>query len=160
MDDILKQFEVLKDDICCGVFKQKAAAAWYGSRAEKIQVSMVLPGGSGVDDWCDTLAQMLRSWPAGITTGKFQLNELLPATFLVYRKYLRQRTSGFQLIPSGTSFVIACIPFTQGCIATSSCKLPPMPVSPKVAMAQFSPSRSQCSATMKRSWIFLQYDYQ
>ena len=35
VDDILKQFTTLKEGILRGVFKQKAARAWFGCRAEK-----------------------------------------------------------------------------------------------------------------------------
>ena len=35
VDDILEQFTTLKEGILRGVFRQKAAAAWFGCRAEK-----------------------------------------------------------------------------------------------------------------------------
>ena len=39
VDDILQQFTTLKEGILRGVFKQKAARAWFGCRAEKAQVT-------------------------------------------------------------------------------------------------------------------------
>ena len=42
--DILEQFTTLKEGILRGVFRQKAAAAWFGCRAEKAQVTVLLPG--------------------------------------------------------------------------------------------------------------------
>ena len=46
VDDILQQFTTLKEGILRGVFKQKAARAWFGCRAEKAQVkvTVLLPG--------------------------------------------------------------------------------------------------------------------
>ena len=38
LDDILQQFTTLKEGILRGVFKQKAAGAWFGCRAEKAQL--------------------------------------------------------------------------------------------------------------------------
>ncbi len=39
VEDVLAQFETLKEDICRGVFRQKAAA-WFGGRTEKIQIGV------------------------------------------------------------------------------------------------------------------------
>ena len=44
VNDILQQFTTLKEGILRGVFKQKAARAWFGRRAEKAQVTVLLPG--------------------------------------------------------------------------------------------------------------------
>ena len=44
VDDILQQFTTLKEGILRGVFKQKAARAWFGCRAEKAQITVLLPG--------------------------------------------------------------------------------------------------------------------
>ncbi len=81
VEDILAQFGTLKESFCRRVFRQKAAAAWFGGRAEKIQVTMVLPGEMGMDDWCETPGQLSHSSPDGITTGKYQLNPLTIDTF-------------------------------------------------------------------------------
>ena len=43
VNDILQQFTTLKEGILRGVFKQKAARAWFGCRAEKAQVTVLLP---------------------------------------------------------------------------------------------------------------------
>ena len=49
LDDILKQLTTLKEGILPGVFWQKAAAAWFGCRAEKAQITVLLPGGPDVN---------------------------------------------------------------------------------------------------------------
>ena len=63
LDDILKQFTTLKEGILRGVFRQKAAAAWFGCRAEKAQITVLLPGGSDVSSCLDQVDCMSHSWP-------------------------------------------------------------------------------------------------
>ena len=41
VDDLLQQFVMLKEGICRGVFRQKAAGAWFGVRAERAQVTVI-----------------------------------------------------------------------------------------------------------------------
>ena len=53
VDDILQQFTTLKEGILRGVFKQKAARAWFGCRAEKAQVTVLLPGNCSLSEWSD-----------------------------------------------------------------------------------------------------------
>ena len=55
--DLVSELAVLQEGICRGVFKQKAAPAWFGVRSEKIQISLILPGPSLVDDWIDILVR-------------------------------------------------------------------------------------------------------
>ena len=47
--DILNQFGTLKEGICRGVFRQKAAAARLGCRSEKVQITVILPSGLEVE---------------------------------------------------------------------------------------------------------------
>ena len=42
VDDIMQQFGTLKEGILRGVFGQKAAAAWFGVRGEKAQITVIL----------------------------------------------------------------------------------------------------------------------
>ena len=53
VDDILQQFTTLKEGILRGVFKQKAARAWFGCRAEKAQITVLLPGSCSLSEWTD-----------------------------------------------------------------------------------------------------------
>ena len=63
LQDILRQFTTLKEGILRGVFRQKAAGAWFGCRAEKAQITVLLPGGSDLDSWLDKVDCMSHSWP-------------------------------------------------------------------------------------------------
>ena len=62
LDDILQQLTTLKEGILRGVFKQKAAGAWFGCRAEKAQITVLLPGGCGLSSWMDKVDCMSHSW--------------------------------------------------------------------------------------------------
>ena len=62
-DDILQQFATLKDGILRGVFTQQAARAWCGCRAEKAQVTVLLPGKCCYSKWTDMVDCMRHSWP-------------------------------------------------------------------------------------------------
>ena len=61
VDDILQQFTTLKEGILRGVFKQKAARAWFGCRAEKAQVTVLLPGNCSFSEWTDMVDCMPHS---------------------------------------------------------------------------------------------------
>ena len=69
--DILEQFTTLKE----GILRQKAAAAWFGCRAEKAQVTVLLPG--QLDVSC--------------IVGKLQVDELEARTFHLHRQFTRAR---------------------------------------------------------------------
>ena len=73
-DDILEQFTTLKERILRGVFRQKAAAAWFGCRAEKAQVTVLLPGQLGVYSWLEKIDSMSHSWPKSCIVGKLQVD--------------------------------------------------------------------------------------
>ena len=60
VDDILQQFTI-KEGILRGVFKQKAARAWFGCRAEKAQVTVLLPGNCSLSEWSDKVDCMPHS---------------------------------------------------------------------------------------------------
>ena len=52
VDDIL-QHTTLKEGILREVFKQKAARAWFGCRAEKAQITVLLPGSCSLSEWSE-----------------------------------------------------------------------------------------------------------
>ena len=62
VDDILQHFTTLKEGILRGVFKQKAARAWFGCRAAKAQVTVLLPGNCSFSEWTDMVDCMPHSW--------------------------------------------------------------------------------------------------
>ena len=70
VDDILQQFTTLKEGILRGVFKQKAARAWFGCRAEKAQVTVLLPGNCSFSAWPDMVDCKPHSWPKSFNIGR------------------------------------------------------------------------------------------
>ena len=91
LEDILEQFTTRKEGILRGVFRQKAAAAWFGCRAEKAQVTVLLPGQLDVYSWLEKIDIMSHSWPKSCTVGKFQVDDLQVKTFHLHRKFTRAR---------------------------------------------------------------------
>ena len=81
------------------VFRQKAAAAWFGCRAEKAQVTVLLPGQLDVYSWLEKIDSMSHSWPKSGIFGKLQLEDLQPRTFHLHRKFTRARHLWLSLRP-------------------------------------------------------------
>ena len=98
-EDITKQFGALKEGILRGVFREKAAAAWFGFRAEIAQITVILPGELEADAWLETIDRMSHGSPKSTTVGRFQVDDLLPRTFHLYRKFTRARHLWLSLRP-------------------------------------------------------------
>ena len=102
LDDILEQFTTLKEGILRGVFRQKAAAvAWFGCRAEKAQVTVLLPGGLDVSSWLDKVDCMSHCWPKSCTIGKIASSP-------------GPDTCGYHCGQTGISYDTTCIQTGQG----------------------------------------------
>ena len=99
VDDILQQFTTLKEGILRGVFKQKAARAWFGCRAEKAQVTVLLPGNCSLSEWSEKVDCMPHSWPKSFTIGKMQMGPVQANTFHLHRKFTRARHMWLSLKP-------------------------------------------------------------
>ena len=101
-----EQFTKLKEGILRGVFRQKAAAAWFGCRAEKAEVT-VLPGQLDVHSWLEKIDSMSHSWPKSCTVSKFQVDDLQARTFHLHRIYQSQACAltAAQLEPNENSHV-------------------------------------------------------
>ena len=99
VEDITEQFGTLKEGILRGVFRQKAAAAWFGCRAEKAQITVILPSKLDADTWLDKIGSMSHGWPKSTTVGRFQVDDLQPRTFHLYRKFTRARHLWLSLRP-------------------------------------------------------------
>ena len=63
VDDVLALFPTVREGICMGVFRQKAAATWFRPRPTKLQVTVLIPGPLSVDDWLDKLGTLSHAWP-------------------------------------------------------------------------------------------------
>ena len=99
MDDILRQFTALKDGILRGVFKQQAARAWYGCRAEKAQVIVLLSGKCCYSTWTDLVDCMPHSWPKSFNIGRMQISPINATSFHKHRKFTRARHMWLRLDP-------------------------------------------------------------
>ena len=99
VDDILRQFTTLKDGILRGVFKQQAARAWYGCRAEKAQVIVLLPGKCCYSTWTDLVDCMPHSWPKSFNIGRMQISPINATSFHKHRKFTRARHMWLRLDP-------------------------------------------------------------
>ena len=99
VDDILQQFTTLKEGILRGVFKQKAARAWFGWRAEKAQVTVLLPGSCSLSEWSEKVDCMPHSWPKSFNIGKMQMGPVQANTFHLHRKFTRARHMWLSLKP-------------------------------------------------------------
>ena len=99
VDDILQQFTTLKEGILRGVFKQKAARAWFGCRAEKAQVTVLLPGSCSLSEWSEKVDCMPHSWPKSFNIGKMQMGPVQAYTFHLHRKFTRARHMWLSLKP-------------------------------------------------------------
>ena len=98
-DDILQQFTTLKEGILRGVFKQKAAGAWFGCRAEKAQITALLPGGGDLSSWRDHVDGMSHSWPKSCNLSLMQMGAVRAKTFHLHRKFTRARHMWVSLKP-------------------------------------------------------------
>ena len=94
LDDILQQFTTLKEGI------RGAAAAWFGCRAEKAQITVLLPGGSDVSSWLDKVDCMSHRWPKSCNIGKMQADKVHAKTFHLHRKFTRARHMWLSLRPN------------------------------------------------------------
>ena len=100
LQDILQQFTTLKEGILRAVFRQKAAGAWFGRRAEKAQITVLLPGGSDLDSWLDKMDCMSHSWPKSCNIGQMQTGPVHAKTFHLHRKFTRARHMWLSLRPN------------------------------------------------------------
>ena len=85
VDDILQQLTTLKEGILRGVFKQKAARAWFGCCADKAQITVLLPGSCSLSLWMDKVDCMAYSWPESFNIGKMQMGSVQAKTFHLHR---------------------------------------------------------------------------
>ena len=89
----------MQEGILRGVFKQKAARAWFGCRAEKAQVTVLLPGNCSLSEWSDKVDCMPHSWPKSFNIGKMQMSPVQANTFHLHRKFTRARHMWLSLKP-------------------------------------------------------------
>ena len=91
VDDILHEFTTLKESILRGAFKQKAARAWFGCRAERPKSRLFSQGTAALSEWTDMVDCMPHSWQKSFNIGRMQMGPLRAASFHKHRKFTRAR---------------------------------------------------------------------
>ena len=81
------------------VFRQQAARTWYGCRAEKVQVIVLLPGKCCYSTWTDLVDCMPHSWPKSFNIGRMQISPINATSFDKHRKFTRARHMWLRLGP-------------------------------------------------------------
>ena len=94
--DITQQFSTLKEEILRGVFRQKAAAAFWLSCRKSLNHGHFA---WKADAWLNKTDAMSHSWPKSTTVGKFQVDDLISRTFHLYRNFARARHLWLSLRP-------------------------------------------------------------
>ena len=68
-------------------------------RAEKAQVTVLLPGNCSLSEWSDKVDYMPHSWPKSFNIGKMQMDPVQANTFHLHCKFARARHMWLSLKP-------------------------------------------------------------
>ena len=82
----LTALPTLKQGVIAGVFKNKGAAPWAITRAEKLQLSVFLPNDLSLDDWYAGVYALPTVWPDVSTLGANNLRRVVGYDFHHLRK--------------------------------------------------------------------------
>ena len=72
----------------------------FGCRAEKAQVTVLLPGNCSFSEWTDMVDCMPHSWPKSFNIGRMQMGPVQANTFHMHRKFTRARHMWLSLNPN------------------------------------------------------------
>eukprot|EP00434_Breviolum_minutum_P009685 symbB.v1.2.008526.t1/scaffold527.1/size293072/24 len=95
------QFKVgnYRDGVIAGVFRQKGAAPWGITRAEKLQLSVLLPNDLSLEDWYAGVYGLPTVWPEASMLGADNLRKVAGYDFHLLRKKYDVRTMWGDLDP-------------------------------------------------------------
>ena len=79
--------------------EKEKARAWFGCRAEKAQITVLLPGSCSFSEWSEKVDCMPHSWPKSFNIGRMQMGPVQANTFHLHRKFTRARHMWFSLKP-------------------------------------------------------------
>ena len=82
----LTALPTLKQGVIAGVFKNKGAAPWAITRAEKLQLSVFLPNDLSLDDWYAGVYALPTVWPDVSMLGANNLRRVVGYDFHHLRK--------------------------------------------------------------------------
>ena len=77
----------------------KKQPSWFGCRAEKAQVTALLPGSCSLSEWSEKVDCMPHSWPKSFNIGKMQMGPVQANTFHQHCKFTRARHMWLSLKP-------------------------------------------------------------
>ena len=85
--------------VIAGVFRQKGAAPWGCTRAEKLQLSVLLPNDLSLEDWYAEVYGLPTVWPDASMLGADNLRKIAGYDFHLLRKKYDVRTMWGDLDP-------------------------------------------------------------
>ena len=95
----LAALPTLKQGVIAGVFRQKGAAPWGITRAEKLQLSVFLPNDLSLEDWYAGVYGLPTVWPEASMLGADNLRKVAGYDFHLLRKKYDVRSMWGDLDP-------------------------------------------------------------
>ena len=95
----LAALPMLKQGVIAGVFRQKGAAPWGITRAEKLQLSVLLPNDLSLEDWYAGVYGLPTVWPEASMLGADNLRKVAGYDFHLLRKKYDVRSMWGDLDP-------------------------------------------------------------
>ena len=86
MNGYLAALPTLRQGVIAGVFRNKGAAPWAITRAEKLQLSVFLPNDLSLDDWYAGVYALPTVWPDVSMLGADNLRKVAGYAFHLLRK--------------------------------------------------------------------------
>ena len=86
VEPYLAALPTLKQGVIVGVFRQKGAAPWGITRAEKLQLSVFLPNDLSLEDWYAGVYGLPTVWPEASMLGADNLRKVAGYDFHLLRK--------------------------------------------------------------------------
>ena len=99
VEPYLAALPTLQQGVIAGVFRQKGAAPWGCTRAEKLQLSVLLPNDLSLEDWYAEVYGLPTVWPETSMLGADNLRKIAGYDFHLLRKKYDVRTMWGDLDP-------------------------------------------------------------
>ena len=95
----LAALPTLRHGVVAGVFRNKGAAPWGITRAEKLQLSVFLPNDLSLDDWYAEVYTLPMVWPEASMLGDDYLRKVVRYDFHLLRKKYDVQSMWGDLVP-------------------------------------------------------------
>ena len=99
VEPYLAALPTLQQGVIAGVFRQKGAAPWGCTKAEKLQLSVLLPNDLSLEDWYAGVYGLPTVWPEASMLGADNLRKVAGYDFHLLRKKYDVRTMWGDLDP-------------------------------------------------------------